>query len=251
MTDSILKTQDLKVAFGETKILQGISIDFEKGSTTGIIGPNGSGKTTFFNAISGFVPSTGKITFQDKEVQNLPPEKRARLGFGRVFQNTGIFKTLTVQENIQIALEAKMPLLSSLHPFSKVAKDAKENSLQFLEMVSLSQKAKDKAASLSGGQMRLLEIARTIALGAEIILLDEPTAGVSPKMKEDLVVLIRRLQDLGKTILVIEHDIDFIYSFCNRIVVLESGTVFLDGRPEEVIKDDRLKEIYLGKGVAA
>ena len=120
--------------------------------------------------------------------------------------------------------------------------------MTYLKEIGLEAKAKEKAGTLSGGQMRLLEIVRTVALGADLFLLDEPTAGVSPRMKEDIVRTIKKLQELGKTVLIIEHDITFIQKFCDRIVVLEEGRVVLDDSPERVRTDDRLQEIYFGRG---
>jgi ABC-type branched-subunit amino acid transport system ATPase component len=247
----MLSLSHVVVSFGATKILNGLSCEFKVGETVGIIGPNGSGKTTLFNCVSGLVPiSDGTISLRDREIQSLEPHERARLGLGRVFQNFGIFREMTLLENVLIALESRLPWSAGIAPWSRTTRELSKEALSYLDQVGLAAKANEKAASLSGGQMRLLEIIRTLALGAEIFLLDEPTAGVSPRMKDDVASLIKKLQSLKKTVLIIEHDITFIQKFCSRIVVLNEGTVVLDDTPEKVRADARLKEIYFGSDAA-
>lgn len=245
---SMLNLKDVFVSFKGTKVLHGISCSFDAGATVGVIGPNGSGKTTLFNCISGFVPcTTGTIELRGQEIHHLQPYQRAQLGLGRVFQNFGIFREMTLLENIQLALESRRDTSAGFFPWSKRTKHIQEEAMVFLQEIHLEGKALDKAGSLSGGQMRLLEIARTLAVGADLFLLDEPTAGVSPRMKDDIAGSIKRLQELGKTVLIIEHDITFIQRFCKRIVVLEEGRIVLDDSPERVRNDARLQEIYFGR----
>lgn len=248
----MLTLSDLVISFGARVILNGLSCSIQAGETVGIIGPNGSGKTTLFNAISGLVPlNAGRIVLKDTEVQDLHPHQRAHLGLGRVFQNFGIFREMTLLENVLLALESRSSLLRGLLPWSSSSRALRDEALTYLEQVGLAARASEKAASLSGGQMRLLEIIRTLALGSDVFLLDEPTAGVSPRMKDDVANLIKKLQGLGKTVLIIEHDITFIQKFCGRIIVLNEGTIVLDNTPEKVRSDERLKEIYFGSESAA
>lgn len=245
---NILNVKDIHVSFQETKVLNGISCAVSSGETVGVIGPNGSGKTTLFNCVSGFSPcERGAIELRGEAIHNLEPYQRARLGLGRVFQNFGVFREMTLLENVQLALESRRDSPHGFFPWSKRTKETQERALEYLREIHLESKAMNKAGSLSGGQMRLLEIARTLALGAEVFLLDEPTAGVSPRMKEDIAASIVKLQKLGKTVLIIEHDITFIQKFCNRIIVLEEGRVILDDLPERVRNDARLQEIYFGR----
>lgn len=244
----MLDIQDLHLTISKLHILKGINLKVYQGETVGVIGPNGSGKTTLFNSISGFAHNdVGKIIYQGKDIMSLPAYKRARLGIGRVFQNFGIFREMTVLENMLIALESHQSFIKNLFPFSKSSQINKRKAEVLLKKVNLSEKANQKAASLSGGQMRLLEIIRAVAFGADFLLLDEPTAGVSPKMKSEISAMIRKLQKRKKTIMIIEHDINFIQSFCDRIVVLDSGKVVLDGTPEEVRNNHKLQEIYFGE----
>ncbi|RME58092.1 MAG: ABC transporter ATP-binding protein [Candidatus Dadabacteria bacterium] len=230
------------------KVLKGVSFSVQQGETVGIIGPNGSGKTTLFNAVSGFVPiSSGKITFKGNNISSLSPYKRAKLGIGRVFQNFGIFKQMTVLDNMLIAIEARQRGLHKVFPWLSQNKKNKELALNYLAKVGLEDRAKETAASLSGGQLRLLELIRTLAFGAELFLLDEPTAGVSPKMKKDIAELITDICNQGRTIIIIEHDLAFIEEFCERVIVLNVGQVVLDDTPQVVRSHPLLKEIYFGK----
>lgn len=236
----MLKVSDLEVSFDGNVVLNGLSLQIKEGETVGIIGPNGCGKTTFFNCVSGFVStSSGKIIFKDQEIQNLSPSQRANLGLGRVFQNFGIFREMSLLENLLLAIEGNRKGVSK--------KELKEVALDYLKEIGLQAKINSKAGSLSGGQMRLLEIIRTLAFGAELFLLDEPTAGVSPRMKDDVAGIIKKLQQAGKTVLIIEHDINFIQKFCSRIVVFNEGVVVLDDSPEKVRNNQQLKEIYFGQ----
>lgn len=244
---SLLEVSDLHLKLGHTQILNGIDLRVNEGETVGIIGPNGSGKTTFFNCLSGFhQPWRGEIHFNKSDITTLRPSERALQGIGRVFQNSGVFREMSCSENIVTALESRQPLRKTFLPWGSTHSQNSDRALELLSEIGLGDKAKEKAGSLSGGQMRLLEIIRTLAFGASLFLLDEPTAGVSPKMKADVIALVRKLQDLGRTVLVIEHDINFIQSFCSRIVVLDSGKVVLDGAPEEVRNSELLHEIYFG-----
>lgn len=241
----MLQVRDLTFRVGDAHILNGISFDVTPGERLGIIGPNGSGKTTLFNCISGFnVPTSGTLSFNETNITKLSPSRRAALGLGRVFQNFGVFREMTVLENMLTAIESRQPAM--LFPWSGRNRANREKALEFLAMVKLREKAEAKAGSLSGGQMRLLEIVRAIAYGAELFLLDEPTAGVSPRMKDEILAVLHTLHGLKKTVMIIEHDINFIQSLCDRIMVLDMGLVVLDGTPELVRSDPRLHDIYFG-----
>ena len=243
----MLSVNQLVVRLGGREILQGLGFTVNDGETVGVIGPNGSGKTTLFNTLSGFTPVTaGSIDFMGKPITTAAAHRRARLGIGRVFQNFGIFLDMTLRENVITALEGKGRLRDSLLPWGGKNRENYEKAMTYLQEVSLQAKADDKASSLSGGQMRLLEIIRTLAFGAELFLLDEPTAGVSPKMKGEVSALIKKLQDLGKTVMIIEHDINFIEKFCTRIIVLDQGKIVLDDTPQKVRANPMLQEIYFG-----
>jgi len=237
----LLSARQLSVKMQEHTILQQVSFDIEPGEVVGIIGPNGSGKTTLFNVLSGFLqPTQGTVQFHGENVTKLSPAERARRGIGRVFQNFGVFKEMTLQENILVALEA-MPAEKR-----RVLGDLQDVVRATLEMAGLKSHAKKKAGALSGGQMRLLEIARTLVCGKELFLLDEPTAGVSPKMTKQVADMIQKLKEEGKTVLIIEHDLPFISRICDRVIVLDVGSIVLQGKPKEVQQSKALQEIYFG-----
>lgn len=237
----MLQVQDLHCSLGSTTILHGVSLSVQAGERVGIIGPNGSGKTTLFNCLSGFLRvQSGSIILNGEDITHFKPDAKARVGLGRVFQNFGIFRELTVEENLVLAVEASRDSATSK---SQVRERVRES----LAFVKLSEKAREKAGSLSGGQMRLLEIARIMAFGASVFLLDEPTAGVSPRMKDEVEAMLVHLRDAGKTLLIIEHDLPFIERLCQRIIVLDSGRVVLDDVPENVRQSTVLQDIYFGK----
>ncbi|RMG43189.1 MAG: ABC transporter ATP-binding protein [Candidatus Dadabacteria bacterium] len=246
-TETILSVESLSFAVGDLQILNDVHLHVLEGETVGIIGPNGSGKTTLFNCLSGFnSPQKGSIALKGRDISPYEPHKRAIAGLGRVFQNFGIFREMTVGENIILALESRQPIRSTFFPWSKQNRKNVATAREYLKQVGLEDKFGDKAGSLSGGQMRLLEIIRTLAFGAELFLLDEPTAGVAPKLKNNVASLIVKLQELGKTVLIIEHDLNFIQKFCTRIIVLDQGRVVLDDAPEKVRESRLLQEIYFG-----
>lgn len=241
----LLAVQGIGYQLAEHTILKNISLDVKEGEVIGLIGPNGSGKTTLFNVLSGFLsPQKGTISYKGENITKLSPAKRAQKGVGRVFQNFGIFREMTLEENVQVALEALAK--EDRQKISNIKTAVHET----LKMVGLENHAKKKAGSLSGGQMRLLEIARTFKSGKELFLLDEPTAGVSPKMTHQVADLISELKKQGKTVLIIEHDLPFIAKVCDEVIVLDLGEVVLKGKPEDVKKSKQLQEIYFGANPA-
>jgi branched-chain amino acid transport system ATP-binding protein len=242
---NVLEIKEISFRIGDSQILNNLSFSIESGERVGIIGPNGSGKTTLFNCVSGFnKPQSGSIRYQGEEMLTLNPSGRAKKGIGRLFQNFGIFRSMTVEENILVALEARdnPGIFSSL--FSR--KKYRDEVSRYLSRVGLESKRNEKAGSLSGGQLRLLEIIRLIAFGANVFLLDEPTAGVSPRMKITILDALKELIEPSAMVLLIEHDIRFIQDFCDRVVVLNGGAVVLDGTPDEVQRNPMLQEIYFG-----
>ena len=237
----LLSASRLSLKIGDQQILSDLSFGVEQGEIVGLIGPNGSGKTTLFNVLSGFLrPTAGTMHFKNADITSFSPAERARIGIGRVFQNFGIFRDMTLEENVLVALEA---LPREQREVLGTMKDAVHGTLA---LVGLEHHAKKKAGSLSGGQMRLLEIARTLKSGKEFFLLDEPTAGVSPKMTSQVADLITALKKEGKTVLIVEHDLPFIGRICDRVIVMDLGKIVLEGKPSEVKHSQKLQEMYFG-----
>jgi ABC-type branched-subunit amino acid transport system ATPase component len=246
----MLKLENLHVKIGKTAILHEISLQVKPGEIVGIIGPNGSGKTTLLNAISGFARvSDGSVIFKDRDITRFQPYRRANLGVGRSFQNAGVFRDMTVEENLMIAIEQvkKYPWWWKFS--DKYCRKTEAIIDKALDSVGLAGHKKSLAGVLSGGQLRLLELLRLGVSDGDLLLIDEPTAGVAPAMKKTLSKTIRELlQREGgrRSILIIEHDLKFLFELVDRVIVIVDGNVYMEGKPEEVSHDQKLQEVYFG-----
>jgi len=250
----MLTVKDVHKSFGGLKALNGVSLEVERGSITGLIGPNGSGKTTLFNVISGFYPKDkGEIYFKGRRIDGLPPHKIAKMGLCRTFQISQIPQRMTVLENMLLAPQGQLGegVLSALFRYRRVAQQERaylEKALSLLELVGLFDWRNEYSGNLSGGQKKLLSLARVLMADPDLILLDEPTAGVNPTLIRSLLEVIERLRDEeGKTFLVIEHNMRVISSICNKVYVLNFGEVIAEGTPEEIQRSERVLQAYLGR----
>lgn len=249
MSKPVLSLENLHVQIGDRMILQNVSFDVSAGEVVGIIGPNGCGKTTLLNAISGFLPvDSGTISVNGADVMNMPAHIRSRIGVARGFQHAGVFREMTVEENLMMAVERaeKYPwwwmTSAKLRVKMSRAVDAA------LEDVNLSNHKKSLAGVLSGGELRLLELARLKIVHGNLLLIDEPTAGVAPILRDNLSKMIKNLsKEHGRTVIIVEHDLRFLFSIAERIIVLVDGQKYLEGTPEEVRRDERLQKIYFGE----
>ncbi len=244
---NILDIKAVKKDFSGQSVLESVSFSVKKGERHAIIGPNGAGKTTLFNVISGkYKPSSGQVIFKGQEVSGRPPHLLTRMGMGRSFQITNLFQELTVFDNINAGVRCCHGLRYNF--FKRVAR-AKEISCKTMEILSLLNltAVKNKAAStLSYGQQRALEIGVTLATEPELILLDEPTAGMTREETAETIAMIDRVT-ANKAIVIIEHDMDVVFSLADTISVLHYGTIIASGPPEEIRKDQRVKDAYLGE----
>jgi len=240
-------------SFGGFRALAGCSLEIARGSITGIIGPNGAGKSTLFNVLGGLLaPESGEVSFEGRSILSLRPDQRARIGVVRTFQISRELGELTVLENMLLASPRQYgeTVWRSLFTPARVRaqeRAAMEKARTLLDQVNLAQLADEQAKNLSGGQKKLLEISRALMLEPKIILLDEPTAGVSPVMTEALAQTILALRNQGLTFAIIEHDMDVIAQLCAPIFVLAEGRTLMRGTFREVASNGEVMSAYLGK----
>jgi ABC-type branched-subunit amino acid transport system ATPase component len=252
MDRSILEIDTIEKYFGGLKAVNNLSLSVKRGEIVGIIGPNGSGKTTLFNIISGFLePDKGEVFLNGRKITELAPYLRADLGIGRLFQNVRLFNKLTVLENVLLVIK-NHKIEGPLAPFFKFGilkkekREAFKNALNWIEFVGLKDKKNSPAESLSFGQQKLLALAIILFSDPELILLDEPLTGLDPKMKNKISNLIFELKGLGKTILIIEHLLDFVFDRSDRVVLLNNGSKIFDGDSGELRKNHLVMEVFSG-----
>ena len=246
---AILELTDLQKAFGGVEALNYINMQIEAGEHCSVIGPNGAGKTTLFNAISGRFPaSSGKIIFDGKDITNLPPYKRINLGMGRTFQITNIYPKLTAFENIQAAIIKKINGGFSFFKPVKFNDKIRQETCNILKELELENRAGEIAGNMPYGDQRLLEVGIALANQPRLLLLDEPTAGMSPEETRSTVELIERVsQERKMTLLLIEHDMDVVFAISHRIFVLHQGTLIAEGTPQEVSENKEVISAYFGE----
>ena len=257
MADAILKTEDVMIKFGGLTAVSGFSIEAERGSISSLIGPNGAGKTTCFNIITGFYkPTSGRVIFNGKNITGMPPHLVCKTGVARTFQNIRLFTGGTVLQNVMTAcwVRQRAPWWSAplqLPIFRREEREIRERSMELLASVGLDGLAEEVATGLPYGAQRRLEIARALATGPELLLLDEPAAGMNPQESLELMDFIRSIRDRFKvTILMIEHDMKVVMGVSEWIRVLDYGQLIAEGTPDEIKKNPRVIEAYLGKEAA-
>jgi branched-chain amino acid transport system ATP-binding protein len=250
---TILQVRRISKRFGGVCALDDVSIDIEQGSITALVGPNGAGKTTLFDLIGGFVqPDSGEILFKSQPIGGLPPEKIAERGIGRTFQSVRLFLQMPVLENVMLASENSRgeTLAAALFRSRGVIEQeaaCRERALELLETVGLRDSAYKPAGHLSQGQKKLLEIARCLALGAELMLLDEPLAGLAPAMVREMKQVMRQLRGAGETIVFIDHNIQAVMELSDVVVVLSHGTKLAQDAPKVVQQNRDVIQAFLGR----
>ena len=254
MSSSLMRVNNLKKSFGGVKAVDIDNLIFNKNELTSIIGPNGAGKTTLFDLISGFQEEdSGEIFYQEKNITKSQPHKIARLGMVRTFQLTKVFDRMTVLENLMFAGSniSNDSLFQSIIQFPKqknYENSLEEEALRVMKDLNIEQMSNAYARELSGGQKKLLELGRSIIRKPDVLLLDEPLAGVNPKLTEEILEIIEKLSNDGITILMVEHNIEAVMKISERVIVLAEGSLIADGLPQEVRENKKVSEAYLWGG---
>ncbi len=244
---AILKLQDIHKDFSGLQVLLGISMEIQQGECHAIIGPNGAGKSTLFNIITGlYKPSRGQITFLDRDITRSSIHKIARMGLSRSFQIINIFPKMTVFENIRIAVLSRFNRRFNWTSFLHRDRRILEESDRILSLIGMTDVRDVPACEMSYGMQRQLELALTLARDPILILLDEPTAGLNAEETRGIVPLIRKVIQ-GKTLVIVEHDMEVVFNLADRITVLNYGQVLATGTPEEIRGSEEVKKAYLGR----
>lgn len=249
---TVLKTEQLRKQFGDVVAVDDVSLEINENDITSIIGPNGAGKTTFYNLLTGILqPTSGSIWLRKdgslKDITDSPPHEVARSGLSRSYQITNVFEGLTVRENLQVARIAHDGRTFDLRSRTNADDAINEAIEELLALTNLSEIADRGCDELSHGEKRSVEIALALAIEPTVFLLDEPTAGMNPTETTEIVDLIQQLDDdIDTTFVVTEHNIDVVKGISDRIIVLDEGAVLADGKPRDVLTDQRVTEAYLG-----
>jgi branched-chain amino acid transport system ATP-binding protein len=247
VSEAVLEVRGLAKSFGGVQAVAGVDLSMPRGEIRALIGPNGAGKTTFFNMLTGQLSAdTGEVRFKGQRLSGLAPHAVWRRGVSRTFQITATFVTLTAAENVQVALQSHRRRTYAL--FAKAEGLEREAARALLAQVGLDAQADRPAGVLAYGDLKKLELAVALANGPEVLLLDEPTAGMAPAERGVLMALTQRIaRERGLTVLFTEHDMDVVFAVADRIMVLHQGRVIAEGRPDEVRADAQVQKVYLGE----
>ena len=249
----MIKLQNITKNFGGVVAIQDVNIHISLGDTFGLIGPNGAGKTTIFNIITGnYKPTSGKVFLKHEDITNYKPNKIVQLGIARTFQNIRLFSSMSVIENVLIGFHNHInynffEAIFRLPRFFRDEKNFLNEAREMLNILGLSEFENFKATTLSYGNQRKVEIARALATSPDVLLLDEPAAGMNPAESDELANILEKIKkEFDLTILLIEHDMKFVQKVCNKVLVLDYGKTIFEGTPKDMLKDEKVIKAYLG-----
>ena len=247
MSDLILEARNVSKRFGGFQALNNVSVAFARNELCAIIGPNGAGKSTFFNVLTGaFAPSSGQVLFLGDDITRLPQHEYARRGIAKSFQITNVFKQLSARENVRVAAQMRTTRFDFLTP--RTGQTALAQQAQaLLERVGLGPHGARQAGEMAHGQQRALEVAMALAAQPQLLLMDEPTAGMSPEETTVMMELIRSLS-LERTVILVEHKMKLVMGLCRRLIVLHHGELLAQGTPDDIRGNDEVRRVYLGQG---
>lgn len=244
---ALLKIQNLTKRFGSLVATNNVTLDIEREGILSIIGPNGAGKTTFFNLLTGFLkPDEGKVIYKDKDITNLPPNEIIRYGISRSFQIVSLFEEMTVMENVKIGVQSHLGFKTKLFLPFKTNRIMEEEALKILERVKLADMKDSPVAAISHGDRKILDLAMALTTYPELLLLDEPMSGVAKGERTKIVNLI--MDDFKKQmkLIIVEHDMDVVFTLSDQILVLNQGAVLAIGAPQEIANNEQVQNAYLG-----
>jgi len=246
-TDDVIRTEGVSKHFGGFTALNDVTASFPRGQLTAIIGPNGAGKSTYFNVLSGaFPPSEGRVFFEGRDITGRAQHEFAHMGIAKSFQITNVFPELSALENVRIAIQALRSRFDIWTPRGKLT-EVEHEAAELLDLVGLQQHRTQHAGNLAHGEQRALEIALALACDPRLLLLDEPTAGMSPEETLTMMDLIIRLAD-ERTVILVEHKMKLVMGISNHLIVLHHGEFLAEGTPDEVKANDEVRRVYLGQG---